>query len=53
MFGIVPYIMPGFDLALKAAQVYEQDPTVKGLLLLKHGKTLTINYYQFSKIIFL
>jgi rhamnose utilization protein RhaD (predicted bifunctional aldolase and dehydrogenase) len=36
-FGIVPYIMPGFDLALKAAQVYEQDPSVKGLLLLKHG----------------
>jgi rhamnose utilization protein RhaD (predicted bifunctional aldolase and dehydrogenase) len=29
--------MPGFDLALKAGQVFDQDPTVKGLLLLKHG----------------
>ncbi len=29
--------MPGFDLALRAAQIYEQNPKVKGLLLLKHG----------------
>ena len=36
-FGIVPYIMPGFALAKLAAQVYEQNPRVEGLLLLKHG----------------
>lgn len=35
--GIVPYIMPGFGLAKAAADVYEQDPTVEGLLLLNHG----------------
>jgi rhamnose utilization protein RhaD (predicted bifunctional aldolase and dehydrogenase)/NAD(P)-dependent dehydrogenase (short-subunit alcohol dehydrogenase family) len=35
--GYVPYIRPGFDLARKAAEVYEQDPTVEGLILLKHG----------------
>ena len=35
--GHVPYIMPGFLLAKKAAEVYEQDPTVEGLILEKHG----------------
>ncbi len=35
--GIVPYIMPGFALAKAAAEVYEQNPDVEGLLLLKHG----------------
>ena len=35
--GIVPYIMPGFALARAAAEVYEADPSVEGLLLLKHG----------------
>lgn len=35
--GIVPYIMPGFGLAKKAAEVYEENPNVEGLLLLKHG----------------
>ncbi len=35
--GIVPYIMPGFGLAKAAADVYESDPSVEGLLLLKHG----------------
>jgi rhamnose utilization protein RhaD (predicted bifunctional aldolase and dehydrogenase)/NAD(P)-dependent dehydrogenase (short-subunit alcohol dehydrogenase family) len=35
--GIVPYIMPGFALAKAAAEVYEADPSVEGLLLLKHG----------------
>src|SRR5215469_5702536 len=35
--GIVPYIMPGFDLAQKAAKVYEADPDVEGLILIKHG----------------
>jgi rhamnose utilization protein RhaD (predicted bifunctional aldolase and dehydrogenase) len=36
-FGIVPYVMPGFALSKLAAEVYEQDPEVEGLLLLKHG----------------
>jgi rhamnose utilization protein RhaD (predicted bifunctional aldolase and dehydrogenase)/NAD(P)-dependent dehydrogenase (short-subunit alcohol dehydrogenase family) len=35
--GIVPYIMPGFLLAKKAAEVFEADPGVEGLILLKHG----------------
>ena len=35
--GIVPYIMPGFALAKKAAEVYEEDPSVEGLILLGHG----------------
>jgi len=35
--GIVPYIMPGFDLAKKAAEVFEDNPKVEGLLLLNHG----------------
>jgi rhamnose utilization protein RhaD (predicted bifunctional aldolase and dehydrogenase)/NAD(P)-dependent dehydrogenase (short-subunit alcohol dehydrogenase family) len=35
--GYVPYIMPGFLLAKKAAEVYEADPSVEGLVLEKHG----------------
>ncbi|HEX2215431.1 MAG TPA: bifunctional aldolase/short-chain dehydrogenase [Xanthobacteraceae bacterium] len=35
--GIVPYIMPGFALAKKAADVFESDPKIEGLILLKHG----------------
>src|SRR6202051_122478 len=35
--GQVPYIMPGFTLAKEAAEVFEQDPAVEGLILLKHG----------------
>lgn len=35
--GIVPYIMPGFALAKAAAEVYESNPLVEGLLLLNHG----------------
>ncbi len=35
--AIVPYIMPGFALAKLAAEVYELNPDVEGLLLLKHG----------------
>ncbi len=33
----VPYIMPGFLLAKKAAEVFEADPSVEGLILEKHG----------------
>ena len=36
-FALVPYIMPGFALAKKAAEIYEQDPSVEGMILLKHG----------------
>jgi len=36
-FGLVPYIMPGFDLAKKALEVYLENPEVQGLILLKHG----------------
>jgi rhamnose utilization protein RhaD (predicted bifunctional aldolase and dehydrogenase)/NAD(P)-dependent dehydrogenase (short-subunit alcohol dehydrogenase family) len=35
--GVVPYVMPGFALARKAAEIYEQSPQVEGLILLKHG----------------
>ena len=35
--GLVPYIMPGFLLAKKAAEIFEADPEVDGLVLLKHG----------------
>src|SRR5436305_5439532 len=35
--GIVPYIMPGFLLAKKAAEVFEAQPEVEGLVLIKHG----------------
>ncbi|WP_284946910.1 bifunctional aldolase/short-chain dehydrogenase [Acidisoma cladoniae] len=35
--GFVPYIMPGFQLAKMAADVFERDPSVEGLLLAKHG----------------
>src|SRR5262250_1902589 len=36
-WAIVPYIMPGFALAKLAAEVFERDPTVEGLVLLSHG----------------
>jgi rhamnose utilization protein RhaD (predicted bifunctional aldolase and dehydrogenase)/NAD(P)-dependent dehydrogenase (short-subunit alcohol dehydrogenase family) len=35
--GIVPYIMPGFGLAKKTAEVFEQDPSIHGLILQNHG----------------
>ena len=35
--AIVPYIMPGFGLAKKAADIYEENQDVEGLLLLNHG----------------
>jgi rhamnose utilization protein RhaD (predicted bifunctional aldolase and dehydrogenase)/NAD(P)-dependent dehydrogenase (short-subunit alcohol dehydrogenase family) len=35
--ALVPYIMPGFALAKKAAEIHDQDPRVEGLILLKHG----------------
>jgi rhamnose utilization protein RhaD (predicted bifunctional aldolase and dehydrogenase)/NAD(P)-dependent dehydrogenase (short-subunit alcohol dehydrogenase family) len=35
--GYVPYLMPGFGLAKAAAQVFDTDPSVEGLILIKHG----------------
>src|SRR5690606_3338838 len=35
--GFVPYIKPGFDLAEAAAEVFERDRSVEGLILDKHG----------------
>ncbi len=36
-WAIVPYIMPGFALAKLAAEVFERDAEVEGLVLLNHG----------------
>ncbi|NIZ62218.1 bifunctional aldolase/short-chain dehydrogenase [Sedimentitalea sp. CY04] len=33
----VPFIMPGFELAKVAAQVYDANPNVEGLILVNHG----------------
>ena len=35
--GFVPYLMPGFGLAKRAAAVFEQNPQAEGLILDKHG----------------
>jgi NAD(P)-dependent dehydrogenase (short-subunit alcohol dehydrogenase family) len=35
--GYVPYIMPGFALAKAAADAFDKDPRVEGLILDKHG----------------
>jgi rhamnose utilization protein RhaD (predicted bifunctional aldolase and dehydrogenase)/NAD(P)-dependent dehydrogenase (short-subunit alcohol dehydrogenase family) len=35
--GIVPYIAPGFGLAKAAAEIFEQDRDLEGLILHKHG----------------
>jgi rhamnose utilization protein RhaD (predicted bifunctional aldolase and dehydrogenase) len=36
-WAIVPYVMPGFALAKLAAEIYERDGAVEGLVLLNHG----------------
>src|SRR5690242_10423992 len=36
-WAVVPYIMPGFALAKLAAEVFERDASVEGLVLLNHG----------------
>jgi rhamnose utilization protein RhaD (predicted bifunctional aldolase and dehydrogenase) len=38
--GFVPYVMPGFALAKAAADVFDRDPSVEGLILDKHGPGL-------------
>ncbi len=35
--GIVPYVMPGFALAKRTADIFDNAPTVEALILLKHG----------------
>ena len=35
--GVVPYIKPGFALSKSAADVYDNNPSVVGLILEKHG----------------
>lgn len=35
--ALVPYIMPGFQLAKAALAVYREHPTAEGMILLKHG----------------
>ncbi|MDX1577630.1 MAG: bifunctional aldolase/short-chain dehydrogenase [Gemmatimonadota bacterium] len=35
--AIVPYIMPGFDLAVAAKEVADAHPDAEGMILLKHG----------------
>ena len=37
MMGIVSYIMPGFSLAKEAAEGYEKNKNVEGLMLINHG----------------
>ena len=35
--ALVPYLMPGFGLAKKAAEIWEAQPECEGLLLVNHG----------------
>ena len=35
--SIVPYVMPGFDLARKINEVYSKQPNINCLILLNHG----------------
>ena len=35
--GIVPYVMPGFELAKKAYDIYIHNPDIECLVLLNHG----------------
>ena len=35
--GVVPFFMPGFELGRAAAEIFDENPEVEGLILLKHG----------------
>jgi len=35
--AVVPYVMPGFELARRAAAIWERRPEVEGLVLIRHG----------------
>jgi rhamnose utilization protein RhaD (predicted bifunctional aldolase and dehydrogenase)/NAD(P)-dependent dehydrogenase (short-subunit alcohol dehydrogenase family) len=54
--GYVPYVMPGFALAKAAAEAFEADPSVEGLLLEKHGlfsfgPTARLSYERMIKLV--
>lgn len=34
---VVPYVMPGFELAALAARLFEERPTCRGMVLIRHG----------------
>ncbi|MDT8855102.1 class II aldolase/adducin family protein [Paracoccaceae bacterium Fryx2] len=35
--AIVPYVMPGYDLSIEAARIFDANPECKGLWLVNHG----------------
>ncbi len=35
--ALLPYVLPGFDLAKQAADLFERNPSVHGLVLMLHG----------------
>lgn len=35
--ALVPWVMPGFELAKLCAEIYEKNPKVEGMILIKHG----------------
>lgn len=35
--ALVPYVMPGFQLAKRCAEIYEENPDCEGFVLLNHG----------------
>lgn len=35
--AVVPYIMPGFALSKLAGEIFEKNPHVEGMILIKHG----------------
>ncbi len=35
--AVLPYVRPGFDLAKAVADVYERNPRVEGIVLVRHG----------------
>ena len=35
--AVIPYVMPGFQLARACAETFEKNPSVEGMILLRHG----------------
>ena len=53
---LVPYVKPGFDLAIEAIKVFEKNPQVEGMILRKHGiftfgKTAEESYLRMIKLV--
>jgi rhamnose utilization protein RhaD (predicted bifunctional aldolase and dehydrogenase) len=49
--AVLPFVFPGFPLAGLAMQAYERDPSVEGVVLIKHGlftfgETARESYYR-------